>query len=198
MAFRYISSKTSGYTVTLERNVCYLFPSHCYRRKYWRKGYNAIFKTLGLLILPSWCYRSNGTYRLILQWRHIKACIRIHALKQSPFRVGHFMFQVYLVRRKTRSPASASDVYRPSDRQLSAKLMPTFANRGCHVVRVTDLYGRIPGFLDRSRYFFLQVAPQLYSRGWVNPFPDPLLVRKSGSAGNRTRTSGSVIRNSDH
>jgi hypothetical protein len=48
---------------------------------------------------------------------------------------------------------------------------------------------RILGFLDRSRYFFFQAAPQLYSRGWVDPVPDPLLLRKSGSAGNRTRTS---------
>jgi hypothetical protein len=32
----------------------------------------------------------------------------------------------------------------------------------------------------------------------VDPVPDPLLLRKSGSAGNRTRTSGSVARNSDH
>jgi hypothetical protein len=32
------------------------------------------------------------------------------------------------------------------------------------VVSVTDPYGRILGFLDRSRYFFFQVAPQLYSR----------------------------------
>jgi hypothetical protein len=30
------------------------------------------------------------------------------------------------------------------------------------------------------------------------PVPDPLLLRKSGSAGNRTRTCGSVSRNSDH
>jgi hypothetical protein len=42
-------------------------------------------------------------------------------------------------------------------------------------------------FLDRSRYFFLQVAPQLSSRGWVDTVPDPLLLRKSGSAGNPTR-----------
>jgi hypothetical protein len=41
---------------------------------------------------------------------------------------------------------------------------------------------------------FFQVAPQLYSRGWVDPVPDPLLLRKSGSAGNRIRTSGSVAR----
>jgi hypothetical protein len=32
--------------------------------------------------------------------------------------------------------------------------VPTFADRGCHVVSVTDPYGRILGFLDRSRYFF--------------------------------------------
>jgi hypothetical protein len=43
------------------------------------------------------------------------------------------------------------------------------------------------GFIDRSRYFSFQVAPQLSSRGSVDPVPDPLLLRKSGSAGNRTR-----------
>jgi hypothetical protein len=32
----------------------------------------------------------------------------------------------------------------------------------------------------------------------VDPVPDPLLLRKSGRAGNRTRTSASVARNSDH
>jgi hypothetical protein len=39
---------------------------------------------------------------------------------------------------------------------------------------------------------------QLYLDGWVDPVPDPLLLRKSGSAGNRIQTSGSVARNSDH
>jgi hypothetical protein len=73
-----------------------------------------------------------------------------------------------------------------------------FADRGSHVVSVTDPYDRILGLLNRSRYFFFQVAPQLYSRGWVDHVPDSLLLRKSGSSGNRTRTSGSVARNSDH
>jgi hypothetical protein len=54
----------------------------------------------------------------------------------------------------------------------SARLVPTAVNLG---------------FLDRSRYFFFQVAPHLSSRGWVDPVPDPLLLRKSDSAGNRTR-----------
>jgi hypothetical protein len=57
-----------------------------------------------------------------------------------------------------------------------AKLVPTFANRGCHMVSVTDPSGRILGFLDQSRYFFFQVAPQLYSRGWVIPFQTHILL----------------------
>jgi hypothetical protein len=31
-----------------------------------------------------------------------------------------------------------------------------FADRGCHVVSVTDPYGRILGFLDRSLYFSIK------------------------------------------
>jgi CBS-domain-containing membrane protein len=40
-----------------------------------------------------------------------------------------------------------------NDRRLSAKLVPTFADRGCHVVSVTDPYGRILGFLDRDMLY---------------------------------------------
>jgi hypothetical protein len=76
----------------------------------------------------------------------------------------------------------------PTERPpLVGEVSANFAAIGCHVVGVTDPYGRILGFLDRSRYFLFQVAPRLYSWGWVDPSPDPLLLRKSGSAGNRTR-----------
>jgi hypothetical protein len=81
--------------------------------------------------------------------------------------------------------------------RMSAKSVSTLAERVCGVVSAADPYCRILGFLDRSRYFFFQAAPQLYSRGWVDPVPDPLLFRKSDSAGNRTRTSRSVAKNSD-
>jgi hypothetical protein len=60
---------------------------------------------------------------------------------------------------------STSELYRSSDHHLSAKLVPTFADGGSHVVSVTDPYGRIMICLDRSRYSFFEVAPQLYSRG---------------------------------
>jgi hypothetical protein len=43
-------------------------------------------------------------------------------------------------------PQSASEIYRPSDRPLSAKLVSIFADRGCQVVSVTDPCGSILGF----------------------------------------------------
>jgi hypothetical protein len=107
-------------------------------------------------------------------------------------------FPLFTKKTKLRGLESASELYRASDRRLSAKLLPTFADRGYRVVSVTDPYGRSLGFLDRSRYYLSQVAPQLSSRGWVDPVPEPILLRESGSAGNRTRTSGSVARNSEH
>jgi hypothetical protein len=60
---------------------------------------------------------------------------------------------------------------------LVGKLVPTFADRWCHVVSATDLCGRILGLLDRSRYSFFQVAPQLYTRGWVDPISHPPLTK---------------------
>jgi hypothetical protein len=90
------------------------------------------------------------------------------------------------------------ELYRPSYRRLSVKLVPAFADRRCHVVGRTDAHSHILDFLDRSRYFSFQIAPQLCSQGWVDPVPDPLLLRKFGSARKRTRTSGSGGRNSYH
>jgi hypothetical protein len=99
---------------------------------------------------------------------------------------------------KTPWPESESELYRPSDRLLFPKLVSSFADRWSRVVSATDPYGRILGVLDWSRCYFSQVAPLLYSRGWVDPVPDPLLLRKSRSAGNRTRNSDSVVRNPDY
>jgi hypothetical protein len=88
---------------------------------------------------------------------------------------------VLLYHKKTPWSEPASELYRPSDHRLSEKLVPTFA---WQIPRLKPL-------------LFFQIAPQLYSRGWVDPVPDPLLLRKSGSAGNPTQASGSVVKNSD-
>jgi hypothetical protein len=42
-------------------------------------------------------------------------------------------------------------------------------------------------FLDRSRHFFIQIAPQLSTRVWFDAVPDQSLLKKSGSARVRIR-----------
>jgi hypothetical protein len=54
---------------------------------------------------------------------------------------------------KTPWPESAGELYQPSDRRLSAKLVPTFEDRRCHVVSVTDPYGRILDFQTGAANF---------------------------------------------
>jgi hypothetical protein len=75
-----------------------------------------------------------------------------HLLTAWPLYWGRGMFSVRWEPRniKTPWPESASELYLPSDRRLSAKLVPTFADRRCRVVSATDPYGRIVGFLDQE------------------------------------------------
>jgi hypothetical protein len=48
--------------------------------------------------------------------------------------------------------------------------VPTFADKGFHVVSVTDPYSRFLGFLDRSRYFFFQATPNYTQEAEWIPF----------------------------
>jgi hypothetical protein len=70
-------------------------------------------------------------------------------------------------------PESASELYRPSDHHLLANLMPTFVKRGVS----RSQHGGSPMavisvFKTGAAIFFFQEAPQLYSRGWVDPIPN--------------------------
>jgi hypothetical protein len=73
---------------------------------------------------------------------------------------------------------SASELYRSSDRRRSAKLVPTLADRGCHVVSATSPSDRNFYFLDLEPLQFLPSISSNCSRGWVDPVPDPPLLRK--------------------
>jgi hypothetical protein len=80
-------------------------------------------------------------------------------VRPPPFyRTVNFRRLLWCKGEKTPWSESASELYGPRDRRLLAKLVPTFVDRGRHVVSVTDSYGHILVFLDRSRYFFFQVA----------------------------------------
>jgi hypothetical protein len=58
----------------------------------------------------------------------------------------------------------------PSDRCLSAKWLPTFADKGCHMVRVSDPYSRILDFLDRGCYFSIKQLLSCTNEAEWTPF----------------------------
>jgi hypothetical protein len=89
---------------------------------------------------PTLMSLNNFSYILDLTLREV------HCIK--------FCMKMIAVIKKTLWPESMSELYRASDRHLLAKLLvPTFGDRGCHVVSTMDPYGRILVFLDRSSSF---------------------------------------------
>jgi hypothetical protein len=68
--------------------------------------------------------------------------------------------------------------YRPSDRRLLTKLVPTFVDRGCRVVSATDPHGPIFGFLDRSRYFVLPSSSSIVLTRLSGPRSRPTASRE--------------------
>jgi hypothetical protein len=109
-----------------------------------------------------------GTFRFVLH-QQLKLCASICHYK------------------KNSGAQSSSELYRPSDRRLSAKLMPTLADRGCRAVSATNPHGREIRFYRPDPRLSIQLAPHINTRRWVDPVLDPLLLRKSGSAGNQTQ-----------
>ena len=95
------------------------------------------------------------------------------------------------VKNKSSGATALQGLGRQSARRRSAKLVPTFADRGVsRGQRDRSPRPLISVYRTWIATYFIQVAPQLTSggsRGWVHPVPDPLPLRKSGSAGNRTR-----------
>jgi hypothetical protein len=103
-----------------------------------------------------------------------------------------------LKKQRTPWPEIASELYRPSDRRVSAKLMPTFADRGCRVVsaRIPIPYSRLSRpetslFLPSSSSVVLNEAEwtpcqtHCFSENLIAPAIEP-------------GTFASIARNSDH
>jgi hypothetical protein len=64
-------------------------------------------------------------------------------------------------KKQTQWPESESELYRPSDRRLSAKLLPNLRIEGCRVVSAADPLHNL-GLLDRSRYFLQSIPSVLF------------------------------------
>jgi hypothetical protein len=77
------------------------------------------------------------------------------SVNKFPWQPNCECHKLYL--KKTPWPESTSKLYQLSDHRFSAKSVSTFADRGCHVVSVTNPYGHILDFLDRP-----QIHTQLY------------------------------------
>jgi hypothetical protein len=100
---------------------------------------------------------------------------------------------------KTLWPESASQLYRLRDRRLSAISVSTFSDRG---VSCSPHSKSLHPYSQISRLQLLIFLPSSFPIALTRlsgPLSrPPVLLRKSGSAWNRTRTSGSVARNSEH
>jgi hypothetical protein len=114
--------------------------------------------------LPTECLRLQQHFQILQAFRFLSYAVPVPV----PYLI-QLRFRLYFLN-KCRGPEplvlglkNLNSVVCARDRHLSANVVPSFADRGCHVVSVTDFYGRVLGFLDRSRYYFFQVVLQLYS-----------------------------------
>jgi hypothetical protein len=83
-----------------------------------------------------------------------------------------------LINKKAPWPECARELFRPSDRRLSAKLVPTLADRGCNVVSVTDHYGRNLGFSRPQPLLFLSSSSSIVLTRLSGPRSRPINSQK--------------------
>jgi hypothetical protein len=124
------------------------------------------FKTLAAARKPSEGYKVSSSMRLaimdvaflvLLTYLYVHFILPPYSYQLAQKSRRTFATFLNKQTNKTKqTPWSASELYRPIDLRLSAKLVPTFADRGCHMVSVTDPYDRILGFIDRNRYFYFK------------------------------------------
>jgi hypothetical protein len=80
----------------------------------------------------------------------------------------------------------------------STKLVSTFANRTMSRGQRGGSPRLYPRFIRPKPLLFLPNSSSFVLTRPSGPVPDQVLLRKSGSVGNRIRASGSVARNSAH
>jgi hypothetical protein len=129
----------------------------------------------------------DRTLQLAIQGQSLKGKPRrrpypFSSLRNSTNTLTHFL--------GNNNDNSASELSWPSDRRLSAKLVPTFAWSARR-----RPYSRLPRL---EPLLSLPSSSSVVLMRLSGPRSRPTTIGKSGSAGNRSRTFGSVARNSDH
>jgi hypothetical protein len=84
-------------------------------------------------------------FKNLLNTPRNRTCFTLLSL--SAYLIMHSKSSQNKIKKKPQWSESADELYRPGDCRLSAKLVPIFVDRGCHVVSVADPYDRILGFL---------------------------------------------------
>jgi hypothetical protein len=122
------------------------------------------------LEILSWVFDSDSVRSMLYHWMLSCQNLQMGCHKCSAVNV--------IKKTKTPSPESSSELHWLSDRRFSAKLMSTFAGRGCHVVSMTEPYCHILGFLDRSRYFFFESSSSIVLTRLSGPNSIPTTSQK--------------------
>jgi hypothetical protein len=134
-------------TAFYAKKVCYLFTVDCHCSNSWARSIQSTSSYHNLL----------RSVLILFSYPYPERSLSIFMLKFCPF----YLFLESVLHASTEWPPLVSEVsghfLRLEGVAWSAQRIPTAVN---------------PGFLDRSRYFFIQVAPQLPSRSWVDPVPE--------------------------
>jgi hypothetical protein len=142
------SNKAHTHTVAIDGLVPYLFPILSKIGKYRWKS---------LKLLNSKFHDNPFGIVLVLKRGRIKVYeSNTHAIFFAKAPRKNKLFKNLQFCLRYEPPYSPRCYFLQESRSLSAKWLPTFADRGCHVVSVTDPYGRILGFLHRSLYFSIK------------------------------------------
>jgi hypothetical protein len=97
----------------------------------------------------TFCYTSSLTPQppFLLNVLQDMLMMQEHVFRKSVLYSSAVLTTTKKQKKQTLWPESTSELYQPRDRRLSAKLVPTFADIGCHAGSVTGPYGHTLGFL---------------------------------------------------
>jgi hypothetical protein len=126
-----------------------------------------------------WYKYSRGTYCLCLEMSPTWRWLQYVSLKHWYISKTNQLYSMALVRERT--------IWSEPHQLLRIEGVAWSAQH---------LHGRIVGFVDQSRYIYIQLAPEFYSRGWMDPVSDHYFSENLVVPGMKPGTSGSLARKS--